>query len=162
MSPNKFIVIVYSMILIMYYKYYIYIYIIGQSKKKTDFLGNLYCTVSGERGSIYQYDTPSNHHPSPPRVCSTPPLRSRRRLGFAAADLAVPAMASHAGSSSAAGAHTGSSSAGEAPTTGEHRMGTTIVGVCYEGGVIVGADSRTSTGNAAPIDPLWLLSAVMC
>ncbi|CAN6281104.1 unnamed protein product [Urochloa humidicola] len=44
---------------------------------------------------------------------------------------------SHAGSSSAAG---------EAPTTGEHQMGTTIVGVCYKGGVVLGADSRTSTG----------------
>jgi 20S proteasome subunit beta 1 len=44
-------------------------------------------------------------------------------------------------------AHSGSSAAaGEAPTTGEHRMGTTIVGVCYEGGVVLGADSRTSTG----------------
>jgi len=54
--------------------------------------------------------------------------------------------------------HTGSSSAaGEAPTTGEHRMGTTIVGVCYEGGVVLGADSRTSTGNA-----LWLLSICVC
>nr|ACF79027.1 unknown [Zea mays] len=42
--------------------------------------------------------------------------------------------------------HAGSSVAGEAPTTGEHRMGTTIVGVCYEGGVVLGADSRTSTG----------------
>nr|CAB3466918.1 unnamed protein product [Digitaria exilis] len=45
--------------------------------------------------------------------------------------------AAHQGSSSAAG--------GEAPTTGEHRMGTTIVGVCYNGGVVLGADSRTST-----------------
>ncbi|CAN6166507.1 unnamed protein product [Urochloa humidicola] len=46
-----------------------------------------------------------------------------------------------------ADAHPGSSAAaGEAPTTGEHQMGTTIVGVCYEGGVILGADSRTSTG----------------
>lgn len=26
-------------------------------------------------------------------------------------------------------------------------MGTTIVGVCYEGGVVLGADSRTSTGT---------------
>ncbi|GJM98823.1 hypothetical protein PR202_ga15864 [Eleusine coracana subsp. coracana] len=44
-------------------------------------------------------------------------------------------------------AFTASSSAvGEAPTSGEHRMGTTIVGVCYNGGVILGADSRTSTG----------------
>jgi 20S proteasome alpha/beta subunit len=40
-----------------------------------------------------------------------------------------------------------SAAAGEAPTTGEHRMGTTIVGVCYDGGVILGADSRTSTGS---------------
>jgi hypothetical protein len=51
-----------------------------------------------------------------------------------------------------AAAHPGSSSAaaaGEAPTTGEHRMGTTIIGVCYEGGVILGADSRTSTGTAS-------------
>ncbi|OEL15393.1 Proteasome subunit beta type-6 [Dichanthelium oligosanthes] len=46
--------------------------------------------------------------------------------------------AAHACSSAAA--------AGEAPTTGEHRMGTTIVGVCYDGGVVLGADSRTSTG----------------
>jgi len=47
-----------------------------------------------------------------------------------------------------AAAHAGSSAAaGEAPTTGEHRMGTTIVGVCYEGGVVLGADSRTSTGT---------------
>ncbi|GJN34025.1 hypothetical protein PR202_gb22658 [Eleusine coracana subsp. coracana] len=45
-------------------------------------------------------------------------------------------------------AFTASSSAvGEAPTSGEHRMGTTIVGVCYNGGVILGADSRTSTGT---------------
>ncbi|KAL6627002.1 hypothetical protein ACP70R_030728 [Stipagrostis hirtigluma subsp. patula] len=44
-------------------------------------------------------------------------------------------------------AHAGSSAAaGEAPTSGEHRMGTTIVGVCYDGGVVLGADSRTSTG----------------
>ncbi|KAL5212458.1 hypothetical protein ABZP36_023305 [Zizania latifolia] len=35
---------------------------------------------------------------------------------------------------------------GDAPTTGEHRMGTTIVGVCYDGGVVLAADSRTSTG----------------
>jgi len=50
-------------------------------------------------------------------------------------------------------AHSSSSAAaGEAPTTGEHRMGTTIVGVCYDGGVILGADSRTSTGTA--FDPL--------
>nr|CAB3492991.1 unnamed protein product [Digitaria exilis] len=47
-----------------------------------------------------------------------------------------------------AAAHADSSvpATGEAPTTGEHRMGTTIVGVCYDGGVILGADSRTSTG----------------
>jgi hypothetical protein len=45
-------------------------------------------------------------------------------------------------------AFTGSSSVpGEAPTSGEHRMGTTIVGVCYDGGVVLGADSRTSTGT---------------
>lgn len=28
-----------------------------------------------------------------------------------------------------------------------HSMGTTIIGVTYNGGVILGADSRTSTGN---------------
>ena len=39
------------------------------------------------------------------------------------------------------------SSSSDAPTTGEHRMGTTIVGVCYDGGVILAADSRTSTGT---------------
>jgi 20S proteasome alpha/beta subunit len=42
------------------------------------------------------------------------------------------------------------SAASEAPTSGEHRMGTTIVGVCYDGGVVLGADSRTSTGTAQP------------
>jgi 20S proteasome alpha/beta subunit len=26
-------------------------------------------------------------------------------------------------------------------------MGTTIVGLCYDGGVVLGADSRTSTGT---------------
>ena len=46
--------------------------------------------------------------------------------------------------------------AGEAPTTGEHRMGTTIVGVCYDGGVILGADSRTSTGTGFDRSPLDL------
>ncbi|KAE8781401.1 Proteasome subunit beta type-6 [Hordeum vulgare] len=34
----------------------------------------------------------------------------------------------------------------DAPTDGQHRMGTTIVGVCYDGGVVLAADSRTSTG----------------
>ncbi|XP_047073092.1 proteasome subunit beta type-6-like [Lolium rigidum] len=38
------------------------------------------------------------------------------------------------------------SSSSDAPTSGEHRMGTTIVGVCYDGGVVLAADSRTSTG----------------
>lgn len=72
--------------------------------------------------------------PPPLPPCLTSPTRV-----FAAADLAVPAMdASHTGSSAAAG---------DAPTTGEHRMGTTIVGVCYDGGVVLGADSRTSTGT---------------
>lgn len=28
-----------------------------------------------------------------------------------------------------------------------HSMGTTIIGVTYDGGVVLGADSRTSTGN---------------
>jgi 20S proteasome alpha/beta subunit len=37
-------------------------------------------------------------------------------------------------------------SSSDAPTSGEHRMGTTIVGVCYDGGVVLAADSRTSTG----------------
>jgi len=56
-----------------------------------------------------------------------------------------------------AAAHAGSSAAaGEAPTTGEHRMGTTIVGVCYDGGVILGADSRTSTGTGFDRSPLDL------
>lgn len=31
-------------------------------------------------------------------------------------------------------------------TSGEHMLGTTIMAVTYDGGVIVGADSRTSTG----------------
>jgi hypothetical protein len=70
--------------------------------------------------------------PPPLPLCLTSPTRV-----FAAADLAVPAMDT-SGSSAAAG---------DAPTTGEHRMGTTIVGVCYEGGVVLGADSRTSTGT---------------
>jgi 20S proteasome subunit beta 1 len=39
-----------------------------------------------------------------------------------------------------------SAAAGDNPTSGEHRMGTTIVGVCYDGGVVLAADSRTSTG----------------
>ncbi|XP_052209937.1 proteasome subunit beta type-6-like [Diospyros lotus] len=30
--------------------------------------------------------------------------------------------------------------------TGPHSMGTTIIGVTYDGGVVLGADSRTSTG----------------
>lgn len=29
----------------------------------------------------------------------------------------------------------------------EHRMGTSIIAMCYDGGVIIGADSRTSTGS---------------
>jgi 20S proteasome subunit beta 1 len=28
-----------------------------------------------------------------------------------------------------------------------HSMGTTIIGVTYDGGVVLGADSRTSTGT---------------
>lgn len=31
-------------------------------------------------------------------------------------------------------------------TNQEHSMGTTIIGVTYNGGVVLGADSRTSTG----------------
>ena len=31
-----------------------------------------------------------------------------------------------------------------------HSLGTTIIGVTYDGGVVLGADSRTSTG---PIEP---------
>ncbi|GJN29708.1 hypothetical protein PR202_gb17959 [Eleusine coracana subsp. coracana] len=53
-----------------------------------------------------------------------------------------------------------SSAAGEAPTSGEHRMGTTIVGVCYDGGVVLGADSRTSTGIGIRLDP-WGLEALL-
>ncbi|KAE8806925.1 Proteasome subunit beta type-6 [Hordeum vulgare] len=34
----------------------------------------------------------------------------------------------------------------DAPTDGEHRMGTRIVSVCYDGDVVLAADSRTSTG----------------
>ena len=30
---------------------------------------------------------------------------------------------------------------------GPHSMGTTIIGVTYNGGVVLGADSRTSTGK---------------
>jgi hypothetical protein len=41
----------------------------------------------------------------------------------------------------------------DAPTSGEHRMGTTIVGVCYDGGVVLAADSRTSTGML-PLPPI--------
>ncbi|KAI4973179.1 hypothetical protein ZWY2020_028887 [Hordeum vulgare] len=33
----------------------------------------------------------------------------------------------------------------DAPTDGEHRMGTSIVSVCYDGDVVLAADSRTST-----------------
>ncbi|XP_044947345.1 proteasome subunit beta type-6-like [Hordeum vulgare subsp. vulgare] len=40
----------------------------------------------------------------------------------------------------------GGPASADAPTDGEHRMGTTIVGVCYDGGVVLAADSRTSTG----------------
>lgn len=29
-----------------------------------------------------------------------------------------------------------------------HSMGTTIIGVTYNGGVVLAADSRTSTGNS--------------
>lgn len=32
-----------------------------------------------------------------------------------------------------------------------HSMGTTIIGVTYNGGVILGADSRTSTGKMSPL-----------
>eukprot|EP00474_Spongospora_subterranea_P008705 CRZ09163.1 hypothetical protein [Spongospora subterranea] len=32
-------------------------------------------------------------------------------------------------------------------TTGEHMLGTTIMAVTFDGGVVVGADSRTSTGS---------------
>jgi len=32
-------------------------------------------------------------------------------------------------------------------STGEHMMGTSIMAVCYDGGVVMGADSRTSTGS---------------
>jgi 20S proteasome alpha/beta subunit len=31
---------------------------------------------------------------------------------------------------------------------GPHSMGTTIIGVTYNGGVVLGADSRTSTGKS--------------
>ncbi|KAI4992112.1 hypothetical protein ZWY2020_041975 [Hordeum vulgare] len=40
----------------------------------------------------------------------------------------------------------GGPASANAPTDGEHRMGTAIVGVCYDGGVVLAADSRTSTG----------------
>ena len=44
------------------------------------------------------------------------------------------------------------SSSTDARTDGEHRMGITIMGVCYDGGVVLAADSRTSTGTPpAPI-----------
>jgi len=33
------------------------------------------------------------------------------------------------------------------PTEGEHMMGTTIMAVAFDGGVVMGADSRTSTGS---------------
>ena len=36
---------------------------------------------------------------------------------------------------------------GQNPQDGEHRMGTTILAVAFDGGVIMGADSRTSTGT---------------
>jgi len=32
-----------------------------------------------------------------------------------------------------------------------HSMGTTIIGVTYNGGVVLGADSRTSTGEISPL-----------
>ncbi|KAE8786501.1 Proteasome subunit beta type-6 [Hordeum vulgare] len=40
----------------------------------------------------------------------------------------------------------GGPASANAPTDGEHRIGTAIVGVCYNGGVVLAADSRTSTG----------------
>jgi 20S proteasome subunit beta 1 len=35
----------------------------------------------------------------------------------------------------------------ESEINGPHSMGTTIIGVTYNGGVVLGADSRTSTGK---------------
>ncbi|KAL6861547.1 hypothetical protein ACP4OV_017247 [Aristida adscensionis] len=43
----------------------------------------------------------------------------------------------------------------EAPTSGEHRMGTTIVGLCYDGRVVLAADSRTSTGTTLAQEAIW-------
>ncbi|KAE8794301.1 Proteasome subunit beta type-6 [Hordeum vulgare] len=40
----------------------------------------------------------------------------------------------------------GGPASADAPTDGEHRTGTTIVGVCYDSGVVLAACSRTSTG----------------
>uniref|UniRef100_A0A453QKN1 Uncharacterized protein n=1 Tax=Aegilops tauschii subsp. strangulata TaxID=200361 RepID=A0A453QKN1_AEGTS len=50
----------------------------------------------------------------------------------------------------------GGPSSADAPTDGEHRMGTTIVGVCYAGGVVLAADSRTSTGTPPPPSDLLI------
>ncbi|KAI4975590.1 hypothetical protein ZWY2020_049197 [Hordeum vulgare] len=40
----------------------------------------------------------------------------------------------------------GGPASADAPTNGEHRTGTTIVGICYDSGVVLAACSRTSTG----------------
>lgn len=40
----------------------------------------------------------------------------------------------------------------DAPTDGEHRMGTTIMGFCSDGGGVLAANSRTSTGKTPPPD----------
>ena len=41
----------------------------------------------------------------------------------------------------------------ENETNGPHSMGTTIIGVTYNGGVVLGADSRTSTGKNQKLSP---------
>ena len=43
-----------------------------------------------------------------------------------------------------------------------HSMGTTIIGVTYDGGVVLGADSRTSTGFSLLYSFLMSLSFIPC
>ena len=58
---------------------------------------------------------------------------------------AFPAFSTPSPSVSAGMSHTSSSPS--LPSSGEHMMGTTIMAVSFAGGVVMGADSRTSTGS---------------